>query len=108
MKPKERYTKISHEDVERHGFEEKQEEVVVVDHADEWKNQNRWNIRTLYLKYIIPISHAFIFFLATVFMIYLLATIPTDNMVPTVGVIEDLSYISKSNPILDIVPTGGS
>jgi hypothetical protein len=41
-------------------------------------------------------------------MIYLLATIPTDNMVPTVGVIEDLSYISTSNPILDIVPTGGS
>mgnify|MGYP006976762250 CR=1 FL=1 len=104
---REQYTKVSHEEVVRLQHETR-EEITIIDAAARFKKEHKWDLRTLKLKYIIPIIYLLISFAAAVFMVYLRATSPDNDVSHAVGVLDTLSYISRSGPALDIKPITGS
>ena len=104
---KEQYTKVSHEEIVRL-HPETREEITIVDAADQFRKAHRWEFITLKLKYIFPIFFLLLSLPISYIFVYLRATIPDDDVTQALGVLDTLSYISRSGPILDIKPiTGG-
>ena len=69
---------------------------------------NRLDYLTLRLKFFIPILFILVTFPFAIIMIFLSLARSTSNVYNTIGAIETISYISQSNPVVDIQPITGS
>ena len=90
-----------------HNFDVKQT-IVPVDLEREHNRRNKLDYLTLRIKFIVPLGFLLAMFPLTLIMLLLSVARPVGNVDPAVGVLQTISYISESNPIVDIRPITGS
>jgi hypothetical protein len=90
-----------------HNFDVKQV-IKPVDLEREHNRRHKLDFLTLRIKFIVPIGFLLVMLPLTIIMLALSVGRKVGDVDPATGVLQTISYISVSNPVIDIQPIGGS
>ena len=82
--------------------------MVPLDLENMHNSANRLDYLTLRLKFFVPIIFILVTFPFAIILIFLSFARSTNYVLNTIGAVETISYISQSNPVVDIQPITGS